>query len=112
MNPLVLPQAEYEAVFERITQIALEYLATIPSRPSFPSVTAGGLATWFSSALPEKGIGSAAFDDLSKVIDGSRVNSPRFFGYVFGSGEPIAAAADLLTSVLNQNTTAWRSGPS
>ena len=29
-----------------------------------------------------------------------------------GSGEPIAAAADLLASVLNQNVTAWRSGPS
>ncbi len=29
-----------------------------------------------------------------------------------GSGEPVAAAADLLASVLNQNVTAWRSGPS
>ncbi len=57
-------------------------------------------------------MGEAALDDLTKVIDGCRPNSPRFFGYVFGSGEPVAAAADLLASVLNQNTTAWRSGPS
>ena len=32
-----------------------------------------------------------------------------FFCYVLGSGEPVAAAADLLCSVLNQNVTAWRS---
>ena len=35
----------------------------------------------------------------------------RFFGYVLGSGEPVGAVADLLASVLNQNVTAWRSGP-
>ena len=39
MNPLVLSQAEYEAVFERITRLSLEYLATIAERPSFPDVT-------------------------------------------------------------------------
>ncbi len=56
-------------------------------------------------------MGSAALDDLQRVIDASRLPNPRFFGYVLGSGEPIAAAADLLASVLNQNVTAWRSGP-
>ncbi len=56
-------------------------------------------------------MGAAALDDLQAVIDASRLPTPRFFGYVLGSGEPIAAAADLLASVLNQNVTAWRSGP-
>ena len=41
----------------------------------------------------------------------SRVQNGRFFGYVLGSGEPVGAVADLLASVLNQNVTAWRSGP-
>lgn len=53
-----------------------------------------------------------ALDDLGAVVDALRPGGPRFFGYVMGSGEPIAAAADLLASVLNQNVTAWRSGPS
>src|SRR5215471_8073984 len=61
--------------------------------------------------MPEQGMGPAALDILDKVVDASRPPSPRFFGYVLGSGEPIAAAADLLASVLNQNATAWRSGP-
>ena len=112
MNPLVRSQAEYEAVFERITRLSLKYLASIPDRPSFPNVTGSDTQAWFARELPEHGIGDAALDDLARVIDGCRPNSPRFFGYVFGSGEPIAAAADLLASVLNQNTTAWRSGPS
>ena len=112
MNPLVRSQAEYEAVFERITRLSLEYLATVPERPSFPDVTGSDTQAWFSRELPEHGMGEAALDDLTKVIAGCRPNSPRFFGYVFGSGEPVAAAADLLASVLNQNATAWRSGPS
>jgi aromatic-L-amino-acid decarboxylase len=111
MNPLVLSQTKYEEIFGRITRLSLEYLASIPERPSFPDVTASKIATWFSRELPEQGSGDAVFDELTKVIDGCRPNSPRFFGYVFGSGEPVAAAADLLTSVINQNTTAWRSAP-
>lgn len=112
MNPLVLPHSEYKHVFERLTQISLDYLASVPDRKSFPDVTGNETEAWFSAPLPEQGIGNAALQDLSKVIDACRPNSPRFFGYVFGSGEPVAAAADLLASVLNQNTTAWRSGPS
>ena len=45
------------------------------------------------------------------MIDSSRAQNGRFFGYVLGSGEPVGATADLLASVLNQNVTAWRSGP-
>src|ERR1035437_2135752 len=57
-------------------------------------------------------MGNRALDDLDRVIEFVRVTSPRFFGYVLGSGEPVGAAADLLASVLNQNVTAWRSSPS
>ena len=112
MNPLVLPESEYKTVFERLTRLSLEYLASVPGRRSFPEATGGDTESWFSKPLPEKGMGSAALDDLEKVVAACRPNSPRFFGYVFGSGEPVAAAADLLTSALNQNTTAWRSAPS
>ena len=112
MNPLVLPHSEYQQVFERLTQISLDYLASVPDRKTFPDVTGSESEACFATPVPEHGIGSAVFQDVDKVINASRPNSPRFFGYVFGSGEPVAAAADLLASVLNQNTTAWRSGPS
>ena len=56
-------------------------------------------------------MGERALAGLIDVIKYSRVQNGRFFGYVLGSGEPVAAVADLLASVLNQNVTAWRSGP-
>ncbi len=112
MNPLILSDEEYKAVFERITQLSLDYLATVNGRSTFPRVTGSETQSALSKPLPEKGIGSSVLDELPNIIDGVRPNSPRFFGYVFGSGEPVAAAADLLASVLNQNVTAWRSSPS
>jgi aromatic-L-amino-acid/L-tryptophan decarboxylase len=45
------------------------------------------------------------------VLALSRAPTARFYGYVLGSGEPVAALGDLLASVLNQNVTAWRSAP-
>ena len=58
-----------------------------------------------------EGLGEEAFAILSQVIRMSRPNSPRFFGYVFGSGLTTGALGDYFASVLNQNVTAWRSSP-
>jgi aromatic-L-amino-acid decarboxylase len=112
MNPLVLSDADYKAVFERISQLALEYVASVSERPTFPKVAGSETEALFAKPLPEHGMGSRALDDLDAVMASVRVTGPRFFGYVLGSGEPIGAAADLLASVLNQNVTAWRSSPS
>jgi glutamate/tyrosine decarboxylase-like PLP-dependent enzyme len=112
MNPLALSPEQYRQVYERITQIALAYLGSVNDLPSFPEVDGKRVQGMFSAALPEHGMGMAALDDLTDIIDTARPCGPRFFGYVLGSGEPIAAAADLLASVLNQNVTAWRSSPS
>ena len=65
----------------------------------------------FGGALPEQGMGEEALASLPEIVRLSRAQNGRFFGYVLGSGEPVGAAADLLASVLNQNVTAWRSGP-
>jgi aromatic-L-amino-acid/L-tryptophan decarboxylase len=112
VNPLVLPDAEYKVVLERVTELALKYLASLGERRTFPAVSGSDTEASFHKPLPETGLGITALDDLAAVVDGVRPAGPRFFGYVMGSGEPIAAAADLLASVLNQNVTAWRSGPS
>src|SRR5271167_1357558 len=112
MNPLRLPHAEYRAVLERITQLALDYLSSLDQRLSFPDISGSEAEALFCKSLPEQGMGAGALDDLVQVIDAARAGGPRFFGYVLGSGEPVAAAADLLASVLNQNATTWRSSPS
>jgi aromatic-L-amino-acid/L-tryptophan decarboxylase len=111
MNPLERSSQEYRDAFRRVTDLALALLDELSARPSFPDISGEQSLARFAQALPEQGMGPAALDDLRNVVDASRLPTPRFFGYVLGSGEPIAAAADLLASVLNQNVTAWRSGP-
>jgi aromatic-L-amino-acid decarboxylase len=110
--PLELTPEQFRRVAEEITRIATEYLDSLPARPSLPANLRGDeVKAVFAEALPQHGQGMAALADLQKIIERSRPNSPRFFAYVMGSGEPVSAAADLLASVLNQNVTSWRSGP-
>lgn len=110
--PLDLTPEQFRQIAEEITRIATDYLESLPYRPSLPPNLRGEeIKAAFAEGIPESGMGMAALTDLPKIIERSRPNSPRFFAYVMGSGEPVAAAADLLASVLNQNVTSWRSGP-
>ena len=111
MNALQLSDSDFRALAARLTGLAAGYLATLANLRTFPEVSGQASVNAFSEALPEKGLGPAALDALAAVLEFSRPPSPRFFGYVLGSGEPVAALADLLASVLNQNVTAWRSAP-
>src|SRR5579864_825343 len=112
MNPLEISTAEFRRLLERITQLSAEYLEDLDSKPISPPITGEESVRLFDAPLPEQGLGEHALDDVAAVINASRAQNGRFFGYVLGSGEPIAAASDLLASVLNQNVTAWRSSPS
>lgn len=111
MNPLEISSSQFRRLAERVTQTAADYLENLDRVPVAPAVAGEESRQLFDSTLPEQGIGEAAFDDLPKVLRSSRAPSARFFGYVLGSGDPVAATGDLLASILNQNVTAWRSGP-
>lgn len=111
MNPIQISPEEYREVLRRISELSANFAAAIPDLPSFPQTSGSKTEELFGGNAPEQGGGMAALDALHEVLDHSRAPSPRFFGYVLGSGEPVAAAADLLASVLNQNVTAWRSSP-
>jgi aromatic-L-amino-acid decarboxylase len=112
MNPLEISPEQFRQLANRVTNLTTQYLESLPQRESFPSETTGANTTAaFDSPLPRQGMGDHALDALADVLRLSRAPSPRFFGYVLGSGDPVGAVADLLASVLNQNVTAWRSGP-
>ncbi|HET9298797.1 MAG TPA: pyridoxal-dependent decarboxylase [Candidatus Polarisedimenticolaceae bacterium] len=112
MDRLSLSPEEFHRLASRVVDLATRYLQDLRRMPAFPSTSAAATQAVFDRPLPERGMGAAAFDDLESVLSLSRPCGPTFFGYVLGSGEPVAAVADLLASVLNQNVTAWRSGPS
>jgi aromatic-L-amino-acid decarboxylase len=108
---LDLPPDEFRAAADRVTAAAEEFLAGLDARRVSPDTSGAQVAARFGGPAPEDGLGAAALDDLSAVSDLGRVANARFFGYVHGSGEPVAAIADLYASVINQNATAWRSSP-
>lgn len=95
----------------RITSIAAELYARLGDMRAYPLLSGAQTRAAFDEPLPREGLHDAALDAMAAVVDMSRVPTARFFGYVLGSGEPVAALADLMASVLNQNVTAWRSAP-
>jgi glutamate/tyrosine decarboxylase-like PLP-dependent enzyme len=112
MDRLELSAEEYRKLAHRVADLTADFLQQLPELPSFPQTTGGEALSAFDKPLPEKPLGEAALDDLSMMLRLSRPPSPRFFGYVFGSGDPIAGLGDLVASIVNQNVTSWRSGPS
>jgi glutamate/tyrosine decarboxylase-like PLP-dependent enzyme len=111
MNPLDLGEAEFRKLAARLSSMAGDYYAGLPDARAYPTVSGAQTREAFEEPLPEEGLHDTALDALGKVMELSRAPTGRFFGYVLGSGEPVAALADLLASVLNQNVTAWRSAP-
>ena len=111
MNPLDITPEEFRRLSARVLEIAADYLQTMDARSIPPAGTGAEIERLYRTRLPEKGLPEEALRGLEEVASHSRAQNARFFGYVLGSGEPVAAVADLLCSVLNQNVTAWRSAP-
>jgi len=111
MKSLEISPDEFRRLADEVTQLAADYLGELDLRPIAPSISGEAVERLFRTPLGEEGLGTEALAGLQDVIKNSRAQNGRFFGYVLGSGEPVGALADLLASVLNQNVTAWRSGP-
>ena len=109
---LTLPEEEFRALARELTDFAAKYLKKLPQLPSYPAGANGHKTEEnFAGEVPLEGLGAAAFQALPEVFANSRPASPRFFGYVFGSGEPVGALGEFAAGVLHQNATSWRSAP-
>jgi glutamate/tyrosine decarboxylase-like PLP-dependent enzyme len=112
MRPLELSDREFRRLADEVVNLSAEYFATLDERSTFPATSGEESVRLFALPLPEHGLGAEALTALREVMEHGRVQNGRFFGYVQGPGEPVAALGDLFASVLNQNMTAWRSSPS
>jgi len=110
-EPLDLSPDDFAALTSRVGEEAVRYLRGLASTPIRPPTTGPESLDLFAGPAPEHGLGPDALDALGQVARHSRAGNGRFFGYVMGSGEPTAALGDFFASVINQNATAWRSGP-
>lgn len=111
MSALDVTPAQFRRLADRISSLAEQWLAELDSRRIAPATTGAATEALFSDGLPEEGMKDAALEALKPVMDGARAGNARFLAYVFGSGEPVGVLGDYVASVINQNVTAWRSGP-
>lgn len=111
MDIIDLSPEQFYELSERVLKIAADHLRGLPSRIIPAKGSGAEIEQIFRRTFPEQGSPEEALRGLQEAALYSRAQNGRFFGYVLGSGEPAAAVADLLCSVLNQNVTAWRSSP-
>ena len=111
MKSMEVSDAEFRRLAAEIVDLSAEFLASLDTRPSFPQTSGEITERLFSREMPRQGMGAEALAGLREVMENARAQNGRFFGYVQGPGEPVAALGDLFASILNQNMTAWRSSP-
>ncbi len=111
MRSLRLTPEEFLAISDEVTALAADFLRELDTRDIKPHARGAAIKHLFDQPCPEEGLGRAALTGLQDISHSSRAQNGRFFGYILGSGEPVAATADLLASVMNQASTAWRSSP-
>ena len=111
INAIEISPEEFRALCERVVEIAVDYLKGLDARAIPPAASGAEMERVYHTPAPETGLREEALEGLAGVARDSRAQNGRFFGYVMGSGELAAAAADLLCSAINQNVTAWRSAP-
>ena len=112
MRPLEISDDEFRRLSAELVDLSAAFLSSLESRAIFPETSGAAVERLFAVPAPERGLGEEALAGLRDVMQHARAQNGRFFGYVQGPGEPMAALGDLFASILNQNMTAWRSSPS
>ena len=111
MRPLTLDPETLRELTEQAQLRALRYWEAVEERPAYPLTSGDQTAALFGRVWSEAGRGAEVLHDFDAIAAQSRPSGGKFFGYVFGSGEPVAAIGEWLAATLNQNVTAWRSSP-
>ena len=110
-----LDPAEFRRLGHRVIDEIAAYFESLEDLPVFPGVTPEEVETLFDEPLPETGQDpDAILDDWSgKVVPAASHNtSPRYFGFVMGSGTMMGVLAEALAASVNMNTGGWKPAPS
>lgn len=99
----------------RVVDMMVDYYNSVEERPVFPAVTSEEAAGAFEEPLPREGQDPHAILDewTDKVLPHAvHTGSPRFFGFVIGSGTMMGTLAEALAASVNMNAGGWKAGPS
>ncbi|HET7169665.1 MAG TPA: pyridoxal-dependent decarboxylase [Candidatus Limnocylindrales bacterium] len=101
-------------LLRRTTELAIEFLSSLPERPVGASSDRAGLLAGLGGPLPRIGLpAEAVIEDLVRAAEPGlmAIPGPRYFGFVIGGSLPAALAADWLTSTWDQNAGIYACGP-
>jgi glutamate/tyrosine decarboxylase-like PLP-dependent enzyme len=101
-------------LFRQVADYAGDFVETLGSRPIRAEADVGQLTAALGGRLPEEPTEPrAVIASLVEAVEPGLTATPsgRFFGFVIGGGVPAAVAADMLTSVWDQNAGLYVAGP-
>ena len=111
---LDLTVQEFRRLGHGVIDMIADYYSTIRQVPVFPPHTSTEVDSEFHEELPKTGQDPATILDewRTKVLPyATHPGSPRFFGFVNGSGTMIGTLAEALAASVNMNTGAWKTSP-
>jgi glutamate/tyrosine decarboxylase-like PLP-dependent enzyme len=106
---------EFREVGYRTIDLIAEHYARVREVETLPGDRPDQVAAKFDDPLPEAGRDpDALLDDWEERIYpfAAHQGSPRWYGYVMGSGTQIGAIGDALAAAVNMNVGGWIAGPS
>jgi glutamate/tyrosine decarboxylase-like PLP-dependent enzyme len=108
------PEPPAAAAMRLACELAVSYLASLPSRPVGERATLAELRARLGAPLAEQGEEpEAVLRELAAGADPGLIGSagPRYFGFVIGGSLPAALGADWLTSAWDQNPGTYSVSP-
>jgi aromatic-L-amino-acid decarboxylase len=109
-----LGREHFRELGHRAIDMIADYLHDLPELPVYPVATGAGVAAMFDEPLPVDGQDPGRILDEweQKVLPNTtHLGSPRYFGFVNGSGSTMAVLAKALAAAVNMNPGAWKPAP-
>lgn len=111
---LDLSPQEFRELGYRVIDMIADYYSQVRDLPVFPPQTSAEVEQVFKEELPqqEQSPSQILEEWTEKVLpNAAHLGSPRYFGFVNGSGSMIGTLAEALAASVNMNPVAWKPAP-
>lgn len=104
----------YQHILKRVSDLAIEFLESLPERPVGRPVNYAGLLARMGGELPAEG--EDAQQVIENLVEAAKPGlvataGPRYFGFVIGGAHPAGLAADWLAAAWDQNAGSYALSP-